>query len=336
MADVAIVSWAHSVSASEAERNEIEMLMPVIHDAVGGVGLDTHDLGFVVSGSSDYLQGLPFAFVSALDAVGPWPPVQESHVEMDGAWALYEAWVRLHHGDIDTALVYAFGKPTFGDLDRVLAIQLDPYTMAPLFPDQTGLAALQARTLLDRGSATERDFAAVAARCRGGDVEAYLAAPKVADPLRAHDCPSVADGAVAVVLATGDRARELTDRPVWIRGIDHRIDALHLGQRDLGGSSSARKAAQGAGVADGRVDVAELHARYSHEELVLRGELGLNGANVNRSGGALAADPFMATGLVRIAEAAKALREGEGRRGVAHAASGPCLQQNLVAVLEVA
>jgi hypothetical protein len=29
---------------------------------------------------------------------------------MDGAWALYEAWVRLHHGDIDTALVFGSGK----------------------------------------------------------------------------------------------------------------------------------------------------------------------------------------------------------------------------------
>ena len=50
------------------------------------------------------------SLIAGLDAVGAWPPLRESHVEMDGAWALYEAWVRLQHGDIDTALVFAFGK----------------------------------------------------------------------------------------------------------------------------------------------------------------------------------------------------------------------------------
>ena len=42
----------------------------------------------------------------------------------------------------------------------------------------------------------------------------------------------------------------------------------------------------------------------------------------------------MATGLVRVVEAAGRVAAGEARRAVAHAASGPCLQQNLVCVLE--
>jgi hypothetical protein len=42
----------------------------------------------------------------------------------------------------------------------------------------------------------------------------------------------------------------------------------------------------------------------------------------------------MVAGLVRIGEAARRLSAGEGRRAVAHATSGPALQQNLVAVLE--
>ena len=51
----------------------------------------------------------------ALDGVGAWPPISESHVEMDGAWALYEAWVKLLTGEADTALVYAYGKSSPGD-----------------------------------------------------------------------------------------------------------------------------------------------------------------------------------------------------------------------------
>ena len=75
--------------------------------------------------------GQAFSFVSTLDGVGPWPPIQESHVEMDGAWALYEAWVKLQLGDVDTALVYCYGKSSPGPLHEVLSRQLDPYHVGP-------------------------------------------------------------------------------------------------------------------------------------------------------------------------------------------------------------
>jgi acetyl-CoA acetyltransferase len=55
---------------------------------------------------------------------------------------------------------------------------------------------------------------------------------------------------------------------------------------------------------------------------------------VNPSGGPLTANPMMATGLSRIAEAARAIQRGDGKRAVAHATSGQPLQQNLVCVLE--
>src|SRR5262245_62406003 len=110
------------------------MLMPVLQEAVRRSGLRKDEIGITVSGSCDSLAGQPFSFVSALDAVGAWPPIVESHVEMDGAWALYEAWVKLQTGDADTALVYGFGKSSMGDLPDVLTLQLDPYCLAPLWP----------------------------------------------------------------------------------------------------------------------------------------------------------------------------------------------------------
>jgi hypothetical protein len=42
----------------------------------------------------------------------------------------------------------------------------------------------------------------------------------------------------------------------------------------------------------------------------------------------------MVAGLERFVEAARRIHQGEADRAVAHATSGPCLQQNLVAVLE--
>jgi acetyl-CoA acetyltransferase len=81
--------------------------------------------------------------------------------------------------------------------------------------------------------------------------------------------------------------------------------------------------------------VAELHAPFTHQEVLLRDALGLgDGVALNPSGGPLAANPIMAAGLIRIGEAAGRIRRGEAQRAVAHATSGPCLQQNLVCVLE--
>ena len=342
MRDVAIVSFAQ-LTSPRSEQDEVEMLVPVIAEAIEKSGVPKKEIGFTVSGSCDYLGGRPFSFVMALDALGAWPPISESHVEMDGAWALYEAWVRLQHGDIDSALVYAFGRSSQGDLGDVMVSQLDPYLLAPLAPDWVSLAALQARALIDAGLCTERDMAAIAARRRSGEgvgapSDAALGeltrAPYVVEPLRAHDCPTPVDGVAAAVLVAGDLARKVA-RPAWIRGIDHRIEAHSLGVRDLTRSPSTALAAKKAGAVGRRFDVAEIHAPFSHQEVILRASLGLDAnVSVNPSGGALAKNPFMVGGLARIGEAATRVLDGRAAAAIAHATSGPCLQQNLVCVLE--
>lgn len=349
MRDVAIVAFAQSKHERRIEKqNEIEMMMPVVGELFDRTGLSADTIGFTCSGSTDFLAGQAFSFVTILDAIGPWPPISESHVEMDGAWALYEAWVKLQIGEIDSALVYSYGKSSPGDLPKVLTTQLDPYYVAPLWPDSISIAGLQARALLDSGKASERDFAEVAVRNRrvaidnpkaqlAGEytVDGILADPYLASPLRKHDCPPITDGAAAVILAAGDLARELNDRPAWIRGMDHRVDRHALGLRDLTESPSTRLAGEKAGVADGKVDFAELHAPFTFQELILTEALGLgDDVAINPSGGPLAANPIMAAGLIRLGEAAERISRGAGDRAVAHATSGPCLQQNLVCVLE--
>jgi acetyl-CoA acetyltransferase len=349
MRDVAVVAFAQSDHVRQVEgRNEVEMVMPVLHQVKQDVGLDQSGIDFTCSGSTDYLAGSAFSFVMALDGVGAWPPISESHVEMDGAWALYEAWVKIQTGAADTALVFSYGKSSPGSLRDVLSRQLDPYYVAPLWPDAVGLAALQARACIDAGVTTVGEMAGIAARSRrsaatnphaqlqgSDDPDVLLKEPEVAAPLRRHDCPPITDGAAALILAAGDKARELTDHPAWIRGIDHRVEAHGLGVRDLTDSPSTRIAGEKAGVGSAQVDIAELHAPFTHQEVLLRNALGLGDRTaINPSGGALAANPMMAAGLVRIGEAALRLGRGEGQRAVAHATSGPCLQQNLVCVLE--
>ena len=243
----------------------------------------------------------------------------------------------------------SFGRSSLGDLNEILTLQLDPYYLAPLWPDPVSLAALQARALIDAGKATEADFAAIAARSR----KDALANPKaqvakdvpadtllddeyVVSPLRRHALPPITDGAAAIVLAAGDKAARWSDKPVWITGFDHRMETHSLGARDLtlvavdgqggrGGRGGRRAGRRGR-------DPRPLRPPGDHRQARPSG-LGDDGA-VNPSGGPLAANPLMSAGLIRIGEAAARIASGEAHRAVAHATSGPCLQQNLVCVLE--
>jgi len=346
--DVAVVAYA-ARQQPVFDENEIEMMAPVIEDVRVATGLGPDDLDFTCSGSSDFLAGAAFSFVMTVDATRPVPPIVESHVEMDGAWALYEAWVKLQLGEAKTALIYGYGKSSPGSLRDVLATQLDPYAAGPLKADAFGIAGLQARYMLDAGDVTEARMAEIAARSmasaesnplsiRKGTrrVEELLAEPYLHDPLRAHDVPARADGGAAVILATREVAERVCERPAWVRGIDHRMDIHHLGARDPRRAPSAAIAAQALAVTADKIDVAELDAPFTHQEALLATELGLDSeaTTINPSGGSLCGHVMMGAGLTRIGEAAARIHRGEADRAVAHATSGPWLQQNLVAVME--
>ncbi|TLH57528.1 lipid-transfer protein [Mycolicibacterium neoaurum] len=344
-----MVGFAHAphVRRTDGTTNGVEMLMPCFHQLYSELGLKQTDIGFWCSGSSDYLAGRAFSFISAIDSIGAIPPINESHVEMDAAWALYEAYIKLLTGQVETALVYGFGKSSAGTLRRVLALQTDPYTVAPLWPDSVSMAGLQARAGLDAGKWSEEQMAQVAldSYAAGGRTDRHevtssvadlLSQPYFADPLRRHDIAPITDGASAIVLAAGDRARELRENPAWITGIEHRIETPILGARDLTTSPSTAASAKAATGGDtGSIDIAEIYAPFTHQQLILTEAIGLgSNTKVNPSGGTLAANPMFSAGLERIGFAAQHIFDGSAQRVLAHATSGPALQQNLVAVLE--
>ncbi|WP_319429812.1 thiolase domain-containing protein [Mycobacterium sp. RTGN5] len=347
--DVAVVGFAHAphVRRTNGTTNGVEMLMPCFHRLYEELGLKQTDIGFWCSGSSDYLAGRAFSFISAIDSIGAIPPINESHVEMDAAWALYEAYIKILTGEVDTALVYGFGKPSAGTLRRVLSLQTDPYTVAPLWPDAVSMAGLQARLGLDSGKWTAEQMAQVAldsfavaertdSEKPAKSIDELLARPYFADPLRRHDIAPIADGASAIVLAAGDKARELRENPAWITGFEHLIETPVLGARDLTTSPSTAAAAKVATGGDaGSIEVAEIYAPFTHQQLILAEAIGLPASTkINPSGGALAANPMFSAGLERIGFAAQHIFNGSAGRVLAHATSGPALQQNLVAVLE--
>jgi acetyl-CoA acetyltransferase len=186
---------------------------------------------------------------------------------------------------------------------------------------------------LARTAAADNEYAV---RRGATTAEQVLAEPLYADPLRRWDCAPVSDGAAAIVLAADEKALTACSDaagPAWITGFAHFTDGLSFGSRDLTTAPSAASAGRAAGAAG--VTVAELHAPFSHQELILRRELGLgDDVAVNPSGGALCGNPMFSSGLIRIGEAAQRVREGTAGKALGHATSGPLLQQNLVCVME--
>jgi acetyl-CoA acetyltransferase len=349
MREVGIVAYAQSKQMKDAgANNEVELIMPVVHEVFEKTGLTQKEIDFTCSGSCDYLQGAPFAFVEGLNALSSVPSIKESHVEMDAAWAFYEAWLKIQTGEADICLIYGFGKSSPSKLPSVLALQLDPYYMAPIWPDAISLAAIQANIALREGTITEAEMADVVKRSRknaqsndkaqlSGDytLEALLDEPAYVSPLRKHDCPPITDGASAIIIASKEKALELCEQPAFIKNIDHRIESGQFTTRDLARSVSTRIAAESLGILDTDFDVIELHAPFSHQELILRNALNITQhEKVNLSGGSLSGNTMMAAGLDRIGHVAKQIMGGHAQNGLAHATSGPCLQHNLLATLE--
>lgn len=354
MREVAVISFAQSPCTAANLRDDMaEILLPVVREALEQVELRREDIDFYASGSHDFFEGRTFAYIESLDAVGAWPPISESHVEMDAAWACYEAWAWLQLGHGDIALVYGVGRGALpADLDQVFPSSLDPYYLTPLHPHRHAIAGLQAAAVIEAGITTERQMADVvnqsltdalsnpfALKAGAPGVETLLDEPYIAAPLRPHDAAPVGDGAAVLILATGDVARRLARRPAWIRAIDHRMDTHQLGSRDLAVLDSARiaaeKAAAMAGFTASNVEVAELHTEYSYAEPLLTKTFGIDDNTlINPSGGPLAGAPATATGLIRIGESARTIMQGRATRALAHATNGPALQHNLVCLME--
>jgi acetyl-CoA acetyltransferase len=367
--NVAVVGFAQApIVAHDAHRMASEMLYPVVREALAQCGVERDAIDYQTAGSADYIDGRPFGFVAALDAMGTWPPRQDSHLEMDAAFAAHYAWIRIQAGECDSALVVGYGKVSEGQPERILNLQLDPYYVAPLGLGPMSTAALQASAYMARSGATDRDLAEIAARnraagARNPDAQVRTAAsadelqrtPWTVEPLREGYVPPIGESAVCLILAAEGKAETMCKQPAWIGGVDQRAELQSLGARDLTRSAStvlaAEKALAMAGLARAdEVDVIETLSTNPVEEMIVREALGLAPFDrlrggptkpvINPSGGPIAGHPLMMTGLIRLGEAFRQLSgtaDGHAvpnaRRALVHASQGHCLQHNLVFLL---
>ena len=182
---------------------------------------------------------------------------------------------------------------------------------------------------------------------KGATLDQVLGSRMISSPLRLFMCSPITDGAAAVIVASEERARDLTDRPVWIRGSGQALDGCQLTSlhEDYAHWPAMKRAAESAyraaGVGPTDVDVAEVHDCFSIAELIAYEELGFCAKGeagpfvaagrsdyggdvvVNPRGGLIGCGhPLGATGVAQAAEIWAQLRGDAGARQVPDATIG--------------
>jgi acetyl-CoA C-acetyltransferase len=109
--------------------------------------------------------------------------------------------------------------------------------------------------------------------------EQYFSSIMVASPLQMFDCCPISDGAAAMVLASKDVARKLTDKPVMIIGVGQASSGGLMTQKDysrpVAREVSVQKAYRMAGLTPRDINVVELHDCFTIAEIVATEGLGL-------------------------------------------------------------
>ncbi|MEW5945415.1 MAG: thiolase family protein [bacterium] len=349
-------------------------VVEAIREQTGVTYSEDGGINTVVTCSDDVFDARTISDNAMTDVVGAHYRCEEK-VAMDGINAIAYALAIVLSGHDDLVLIVGHCKESQSESRNTCTnLAFDPFYCRPLGLDYLSAAALQARAYMERSGVTDRQLAEVVSHARRNaarnplanarqplTAEEVMKSPMLCDPIRALHAYPVSDGAIAVLVAAEERCKEFTDRPVWITGFANCMDSYFLGDRDLAGDFSLRRAAEKAyGMAGvtgaGVFDLVEIDAQYAHQAPMWAEVLGLcpeNGggawvdsggldaANVNPSGGTLAGNPQMLSGLSRAAEAAVQLRgEAGGRqvkgakRALAHGTCGPAGQHQAVLILE--
>lgn len=368
---VAVVNSAQTVlSSAWRDRQHIDLISEAVVSALKGTGIRIEDVDFVIDSGSDFLDGRSISNCGFLGAMGAHHK-EESRVEEDGLWALTYGVNKIAAGAASIGLIVAYSKPSESIVSNFWADMLEPFTQRPLGLDHESAAALYGQRYLAKAGLSADDLQTVSRRAYrlavenvGVDLDQIpdddaFWSEDVSSPLRRADLARPVDGAVAVLLASPAVANQITARPVWITGMGSAIDQHFIAAREpdsLPAATAALKSAlRMAGTESAKeYDLIEISATSTVGELMVTEALGLadpyqgielyrtENESLNPSGGALPADVIMATGLVRLHEAASRLagRSASDNSGatsaLVHGTGGFSMQNHCVVTMEVA
>lgn len=367
---VAVISSAQTqLRSSWSGAQHIDLISSVVTDVFKGTGLTLDDVDFVFDSGSDVLDGRSISNCGFLGAMGAHHK-EESRIEEDGLWAALYGVTKIASGAADVGLVIAYSKPSESDHWAFYSTQVEPFYQRPVGFEHRAASGMQAQRYLADHGVTDSQLgglvarrwrdAAVSGRVQVGEVPdeaAILSSGNVARPLTKLMMAQPVDGAVALLIASEDIARRTAKAPVWITGMGASADRHAFASRTPGALKACAVAAEAAykraGWSKSSTNVAEISASSAVTELMVSESLGLaetgrgidllgrDDVAVNRSGGALPADPIMATGLIRLSEAYRQLAVpsvyglDSPAKAIAHGAGGVGMQTHCVFTLEV-
>ncbi len=373
---VAVVAVAQMGHEEIFRLNIREVTYRVVKNLLAQAGITRDDIGTIVTSSSDYWQGISCSNTYYYDAVGGYLK-NSSKTEEDGAFAFLYGYLRVMSGHFDTAIIHAITKMSeIPEPSTLTNMYADPFFQRPVGIEDLSAAALQANLYMAKYGITERQAAKVVVKNLGNarnnpyafkkekvTIQKVLKSEKLAYPIKALDCAPESDATCAILLASEEKAKQLTDTPAWVKGVGWSVDDYFLGDRNFlngGLKRAAQKAYTMAGISRPleEIGVAEVCEPYSFQELLWYEQLGLCGEGeggkfidqgvssldgklpVNPSGGVLAANPYVARGLIRIAEAAlQVMGQAENRQvskvrtALAHSTHGLAGQHHSVVIL---
>ncbi len=316
-------------------------------------GIHPQSIDSFVASSEDFMEGISIADEYVPDQLGAvLKPVQS--IAGDSLQGLASALMQIKTGQQGIVAASSFSKVSnLSHYEHVASYATDPAYIRPLNEHPYFIAGLEMNRYLYESGTTREQCAKVVVKNKhnalsnpnavyGAKItpEDVTSAPPVCSPLGNLDVSGHLDGTIVLLLANEDLAWELTDKPIWIKGIGWATDTPNLDSRleGLGGTVYARLAAEKAYEMAGikspfnEIDFAEIDDTFSYKELQHLEALQLCGFGeagkllemgcfeaegdlpVNISGGSLGFGYLHeANGLHRVMETALQLRGEAGK-----------------------
>jgi acetyl-CoA C-acetyltransferase len=369
---VAIVGIGHSKFGRRTDVDVAELAFESIKGAIEDSGADRKDIQNVTLGSAGgwYEEPLPAVLVNEYAGFKDVGTMRVEAACASGSAAVRSAYLSIASGEAEVTMAVGVEKMT--EVDTLTSVELMGRSGSYLWEfENYGMTfpayyAFYAVAHMNKYGTTEEDMARVAVKAhhyaslnplaqfqKEITIEKALGSQVVAWPLKLYDACPITDGSAAVVLASEEAARRLTDTPIWIKGIGFSSDSANLSKRgDYAGLratvDASRKAYAAAKVAPGDVDVATCHDCFTIAELMAYEDLGFcakgDGAKLVREGqtevggkipvnldGGLKAKghPIGATGVSMMVEVSKQLRGEAGGNRQARIKNGIGLVHNV-------
>ena len=250
MKKVAIIGIGHGKFGVRSDASLRELAFEAVKACLDDAGVGLREVESMVTGiaGDEFAIALqPSAQVHDYIGFHPKPNFRVEGACATGSMALRTGWMNVASGLADLVLVVGVEKMT--EVPTSLATDIMgrggdatwEYPFGTTFP---GYYAMIANAHMAEFGTTEEQLAMVAVKNHYyGSLNPYahmqkpitldkaLASFTVAHPLKLFDCSLITDGAAAVLLASEEKAKALSKKPVWVAGLGLATDTMRIGDR---------------------------------------------------------------------------------------------------------